>query len=230
MADIVQPAPRALLARRGEQLDGLGPLAAQKRATGRHRTPETPRRRWKPSRRRRSRRVRGPGTRGGRAGRARSSGSDAAGGEREQAGPARSATIEAVAEQRAAEAEALERAAQRGGSRSSSRSSLPSRSPVTVANSGGIDQRRRVRVGAELEPVRVADEPQHPRRVVDERAVVQHAQDAARRGRRGRRRHSDELVVGEPDGDRVDAEVAPRQVLLDRRAELRRPGSAPGRG
>ena len=166
MADVVEPAPCALLPRRGEQLDRLGPLAAQ-------RAPEL-------------------GVGAGDAAETLEADDHVAfagrepelvepcaqvGDVREREQPRR--RLEALAEQRAAEPEALERAQR----------VLADQQPQLVAEpvaghgrqQGGIDQRRSVRVGLETEPVRVADEPQHPRRVVDERAVVQHAQDAARR-------------------------------------------------
>ena len=77
----------------------------------------------------------------------------------------------------------------------------------------------RLLLDLEAQPRAVAHEPQQPRRVVEERALVQHAQPP-RREVLERARHRLERAVGEPHGERVDAEVAPRQVLAQRDAEL----------
>ena len=109
------------------------------------------------------------------------------------------------------------------GSSSSSRSSLPSREGVTVASAPSSTaanaSSRVVLLDLEAQPRRVADEPQQPRGVVEERAVVQHAQPP-RREVLERVRHRLQLPVREPHRDRVDGEVAAREVFRDRRAEL----------
>jgi hypothetical protein len=76
-----------------------------------------------------------------------------------------------------------------------------------------------VLVGGEPEPRRIAGEPQQARRVVAERAVVQHPERAGREIVRGTRVVG-QLAVREVQRDRVDREIAPRQVLGQRRAEL----------
>ena len=117
-----------------------------------------------------------------------------------------------------------------GGSRSARRSSVPSRSPLTVSSSEGSTSVGGVQVRREAEAGGVADEPQHPRGVVDERALVEHAQHVRVEVVAGPLplRHG---AVDEPDRDRVDGEVPPREVLLDRGAEFHvrqrpRPGVA----
>ena len=84
---------------------------------------------------------------------------------------------------------------------------------------------------AEAVAVLVADRPEDARRVVDEREVVEHADDAGARGRRrppkGSTR-SPEVLALERDGHRVDREVAAEEILADRRlldARAARPDS-----
>ena len=74
-------------------------------------------------------------------------------------------------------------------------------------------------VRLEAQPGGVAGQAQQPGGIVEERPVVQHAQ-APRLEVLARPRQPDQLAVREVQGDRVDAEVAPLQVLADRRAEL----------
>ena len=61
-------------------------------------------------------------------------------------------------------------------------SSAPTRDPLTVPSAPSSiapsDQRARVRLDLEAQPGRVASQPQQPGRIVDEAAVVQHAQPA----------------------------------------------------
>ena len=119
---------------------------------------------------------------------------------------------------RAAEPVALERQ-QRGGLRLAQQQ--PQLAPEPAARDGvhgrGGGERVRVRIGLEPEPRGVAGHAQQPGRVVLERALVQHPQHAGA-ARSSRARPLGERAVGEPQRDRVDREVAPREVLLDRRA------------
>ena len=75
------------------------------------------------------------------------------------------------------------------------------------------------RLGLEAEPGDVAGQPQQPRRVVTERAVVQHAQPAGFQvlPRAG---VGHQLAVRQMQGDRVDREVAAREIVGQRGPEL----------
>ena len=78
-----------------------------------------------------------------------------------------------------------------------------------------------LRLDREAQPGGVARDAPDAGRIVDERALVQHAQDAVAQvvERAGPGAH---LAVGEPHGDRVDGHVAPREVLVERRPGRRR--------
>ncbi len=77
----------------------------------------------------------------------------------------------------------------------------------------------RVLVEAEPVPRLVADAAEDPRRVVDERQVVQHAQQACLQVGAAAERidEASEVVRGERRGHRVDREVAPEEVLAQAR-------------
>ena len=112
------------------------------------------------------------------------------------------------------------------GSRASSRSSAPSRSPLTVAERARRRPRRRrarpcAARRAKPEPRRVAREPQQPRR--DRRGTS--ASWSTRSSPRvevllARPATPRSSPSAEPQRERVDGEVAPREVLLERGAEL----------
>ena len=193
MADVVEPALRARVAGRGEQLDGLEPLAAQEAPQLGVADVQVPWRRSKPpaaattmsrSLAPEPELVEAGGERFARDRRA-------ARGEREQAGPARSASQvdrEALAQQRAAQAVALQQRQRRAAARAAAAAArCRARSPRDGRRSSAGSISASVSgSGANSEPRGVADEPQHPRRVVDERALVQHPQHAVPRGPRAR--------------------------------------------
>ena len=77
----------------------------------------------------------------------------------------------------------------------------------------------RVRLDREPEPAGVAGQPQQPRRVVDEAPRRGGRAAAGARGHRARPRalsSSPRALAAEAERDRVDREVAAREVLLDR--------------
>jgi hypothetical protein len=119
---------------------------------------------------------------------------------------------------RAAEPVALE-GEQRGGLRLAQQQ--PQLAPQPAARDGPDGRRggERVglRIGLEPEPGAVAGHAQQAGRVVIERALVEHAQHAGGEVLAGARPLG-ERAVGQPQRDRVDGEVAPREVLLDARA------------
>ena len=105
-----------------------------------------------------------------------------------------------------------------GGSRSSSRSSLPRRSPVTVRRTAGR-QRRPCAAPARTRAARRSGRAAAA--ASDRRRTSARAAPAARRPRGPRARRATSISApSQADRDRVDGEVAPREVLLDRRAEL----------
>ena len=223
VADVVEPALRRRVARRGEQLDGLDALATQKapqlgvgdvqgtveRLKAARRGHVTSRSlamnpRW-------SRRA-ASSSRGTFVQQAAS----ASGPE-----PARSASH--VTSKPSPSSAGPGRSARAAAARRRLAQQQPQLVAQAVAGDGraqrGVDQRRRARVRRELEPRGVADEPQHPRRVVDERALVEDAQHAVLEvlARPGPVRPR---AVEHGHGHRVDREVAARQVVLDARAQL----------
>ena len=191
VADVVEPAPGALVARGGQQLDGLDALAAQKAPHVGVAAVQVTVKALEAARRGHDHvavlpleaevvQAGGERLRGDRR---------AARREREQPGPARSAsqsTREALAEQRRAQPVAVQqlkrprRLAQQQPQLVAG-AVAASRSPAARGRSAPRCAGRR-----ELQPRGVAHEPQHPRRVVGERALVQDAQDAVARGPRGR--------------------------------------------
>ena len=76
-----------------------------------------------------------------------------------------------------------------------------------------------MRVEREMQPARVADHAQQPGGVVAEAGVVQDAQPSGRqvRQRRGDGAQLARDRAAERDRDRVDGEVAPREVSLEAR-------------
>ena len=76
-----------------------------------------------------------------------------------------------------------------------------------------------MRLDLEAKASRVARKPQQPRRVVDEAPVVENPQPARVEvvERAGVPRSAPGGIAGEREGDRVDGEVAPAQVLRQRR-------------
>ena len=108
------------------------------------------------------------------------------------------------------------------GSRSSSRSSAPSRAPADRRQRAVRPPPRRARPCAGRARTRAGRRsgPSRSSRVGSSREGARRAAPAARR-RAGPRAPGprDQLAVGEVQRDRVDREVAPREVLLERRAE-----------
>ena len=251
VADVVEPA-RARLggAQRAGQRDGLGALAAQQRARSLERRSVPPQHRRRAPRAPVGRGDHGvalarrelAARRGARRGPARASSRTRParrGPARPSAGVRRCARSTRPGSTRspaasAAEPERLEPAAAppAAARASSSRSSLPSRDGVTVASAPSAtasSASSRCRgSAAKPQPRRVADEPQQPRRVVDERArrAARAARRAARSSQRARRTPCSS-AVGEPHRDRVDGEVAPREVLARSSRRARRPAAHP---
>ena len=110
------------------------------------------------------------------------------------------------------------------GSPSSSRSSAPSRGGVTVSSAppstASNAPAARGLLDREAQPRHVADQPQQPRRVVEEGALVQHAQAVLPRGPRARRATASSSPSASRTAIALTREVAAREVLGDRRAEL----------
>ena len=77
----------------------------------------------------------------------------------------------------------------------------------------------RVRLHTEAVAVLVAERAEEPRRVVDEREVVEHAEDARLEVAQAAEEvhEPSEVLALQRDGQRVDGEVAPVEILADRR-------------
>src|SRR5581483_11680453 len=74
-------------------------------------------------------------------------------------------------------------------------------------------------IGRESEPPRVPSQPEQPRRVIAEAALVEHPKNALLEivARVGDREQRSPLGSVELQRGRVDGEVAPLEILIDRR-------------